>query len=109
MSRKCILVLSPQSQVLSLKELWIVAQFVLLAPRGNLRVVRAIDRQAILISQFALEVIRRTKTRVSGVVLALTVIASILSIGCVKQIHSTVPAFAQAAELTSTNVQAALQ
>jgi len=35
--------------------------------------------------------------------------ASIASIGCVKQIRSTVPAFAQATELTSTNVQAAFQ
>lgn len=37
-----------------------------------------------------------------------TLLATIVS-GCVKQIRSAVPAFAQAAELTSTNVEGALQ
>lgn len=41
-------------------------------------------------------------TRASRVLLAVAQLASILLIGCgVKQIKSTVPAFAQAAELTS--------
>ncbi len=39
--------------------------------------------------------------------LAALIYASLLLTGCVKQIRSTVPDFAQAVELTSTNVQAA--
>jgi hypothetical protein len=49
------------------------------------------------------------QTRVARVLIVLSPITSVLLIGCVKQIRSTVPAFAQAAELTSTNVQAAFQ
>ena len=49
------------------------------------------------------------QNRVSRVLLVISQVASILLIGCVKQIRSTVPAFAQAAELTSTNVQAAFE
>ena len=45
--------------------------------------------------------------RVSHGVFFLFLAATVVLTGCVKQIRSTVPAFAQAAELTSTNVQAA--
>jgi hypothetical protein len=49
------------------------------------------------------------KTRVSHEFLAVPLIASFFLTGCVKQVRSTVPAFAQAAELTSTNVQGAFE
>jgi hypothetical protein len=45
--------------------------------------------------------------RVSRESIILLLIASASLTGCVKQIRSTVPAFAQAVELTTTNVQAA--
>jgi hypothetical protein len=45
--------------------------------------------------------------RVSREAIILLLIASVSVTGCVKQIRSTVPAFAQAVELTTTNVQAA--
>lgn len=45
--------------------------------------------------------------RVSREAIILLLIVSVSLTGCVKQIRSTVPAFAQAVELTSTNVQAA--
>ena len=46
-------------------------------------------------------------TRSCRLVLFLSLIASLCVVGCIKQVRSSVPAFAQAAELTSTNVQAA--
>lgn len=48
-------------------------------------------------------------TRVSRGYLVLPLMASVFLTGCVKQVRSTVPAFAQAAELTSTNVQGAFE
>ena len=39
--------------------------------------------------------------------LLLSLLVSLALVGCIKQVRSSVPAFAQAAELTSTNVQAA--
>ena len=47
--------------------------------------------------------------RLAWGVVALHLIVTVVLSGCVKQVRSTVPAFAQAAELTSTNVQSALQ
>lgn len=47
--------------------------------------------------------------RVSRGYLVLPLLASVLLTGCVKQIRTTVPAFAQAVELTSTNVQGAFE
>ena len=48
-------------------------------------------------------------SRRSRVLLILPLVGCVWLAGCVKQVRSSVPAFAQAAELTSTNVQAAFQ
>lgn len=47
--------------------------------------------------------------RLASTILAIELLTTIILGGCVKQVRSAVPAFAQAAELTSTNVQSALQ